>query len=182
MSEAEDLGQLAADELTTLKARADLLGITYHPSIGVEKLREKVNNALATKREDPAGHAEEGSARERQRLIDEATKLIRIRVTCMNPLKRDWQGEIFTVGNSVVGTLKKFVPFNADDGWHVPNFIYQMLLARECQIFVTTKDSRGNRIRQGKLIKEFAIEVLPPLSKEELDDLARRQAMAGGIE
>ena len=31
------------DELTTLKARADLMGVTYHPNIGLEKLRAKVN-------------------------------------------------------------------------------------------------------------------------------------------
>jgi hypothetical protein len=37
------------DELTSLKARADLMGITYHPSIGVDKLREKVQAALENK-------------------------------------------------------------------------------------------------------------------------------------
>ena len=31
-----------SDELTLLKERADLMGIKYHPSIGVDKLREKV--------------------------------------------------------------------------------------------------------------------------------------------
>ena len=33
-------------ELDSLKARASLMGITHHPSIGVEKLKEKINNAL----------------------------------------------------------------------------------------------------------------------------------------
>ena len=32
------------------------------------------------------------------------------------------------------------------------------------------------------MIKEFAVEVLPPLSIEELKDLAQRQAMAGSID
>jgi hypothetical protein len=32
------------------------------------------------------------------------------------------------------------------------------------------------------MIKEFAIEVLPQLTQEELDELARRQAMAKSID
>ena len=98
----------------------------------------------------------------------------------MNPAKAEWDGEIFVAGNSLIGSIKKFVPFNADDGWHVPNIILQMLRERQCQIFVTEKDSRGNKIRKGKLIREFAIEVLEPLTEEELHDLAQRQAMAKG--
>lgn len=41
---------------------------------------------------------------------------------------------------------------------------------RECQVFVTIKDGRGNSVRRGKSIKEFAIEVLPQLTQEELDE------------
>ena len=39
------------DELTSLKQRADLLGLSYHPSIGLEKLRDKVNAALSSQEE-----------------------------------------------------------------------------------------------------------------------------------
>ena len=35
------------DELTSLKEKADFMGVPYHPSIGVEKLRAKVAEALA---------------------------------------------------------------------------------------------------------------------------------------
>ena len=176
------------DELSALKARADLLGISYHPSIGLEKLREKVNKAMtSTKEEEVAAPAqeevqEETAGQKRARLKREAEALIRIRVTCMNPNKREWEGEVFTVGNNAVGTFKKYVPFNADEGWHVPRIIYEQLLARECQVFYTVKDERGRSIRRGKMIKEFAIEVLPPLTQKELDDLARRQAMAKSID
>lgn len=173
------------NELAALKARADLMGIPYHPSIGLDKLREKVNSVLASKEEvqpEAVAEGQETEGQRRLRLRDEAAKLVRVRVTCMNPNKREWEGEIFTSGNAAVGTYKKYVPFNADEGWHVPNIIYQQLLQRECQIFVTKKDARGNKTRTGKLIKEFAIEVLPPLTQEELDELARRQAMAKSID
>lgn len=177
---------LTQDELTTLKARADLLGISYHPSIGLEKLREKIN--AATSDEVPQANAVQASAQEenvnqkRARLKKEALELVRIRVTCMNPAKAEWEGEIFTVGNSAVGSITKYVPFNADAGWHVPRIIYTQLAERQCQIFVTVTDSRGNKSRKGKLIREFAIEVMPPLTPEELRDLAQRQAMSKAID
>lgn len=182
MTETDDLSAAVGDELSALKARADLLGIQYHPSIGLEKLREKVNTALNAKTPaEEAKSAEEQEAAERVRLLEEATKLVRIRVNCMNPAKKEWQGEIFSVGNSIVGTHKKFVPYNSEEGWHVPHIIYQHLVARECQIFVTVRDERGNSRRQGKLIKEFSVDLLPPLTAEELAELARRQAMANSI-
>ena len=178
------------DELDALKARANLLGVKFHPSISLEKLREKVNAAVtsdgaATSEEeakDPAEPKQETIGEKRKRLKTEALKLVRIRLTCLNPAKKEWDGEIITAGNSLIGSVKKFVPFNADDGWHVPHVIYQQLKERQCQIFYTATDARGNKVRKGKLIKEFAIEVLPPLTKEELDELARRQAMAKAID
>ena len=173
------------DELASLKQRADMLGISYHPSIGLEKLRDKVNAALTPQEEGAPKEtksAVESETKRRIRLRDEAAKLVRIRVTCMNPNKKEWEGEIITAGNAGVGTYKKYVPFNADEGWHVPNIIYQVLKDRECQVFHTVTGPRGNKFRKGKLIKEFAIEVLPPLSEDELKDLAQRQAMAKSVD
>lgn len=177
---------LTQDELTTLKARANLLGVSYHPSIKLEKLREKINAATSddapkAKQED-AEPQEESVSQRRVRLKREALELVRIRLTCMNPAKSEWEGEIFTVGNSAIGSVTKYVPFNVETGWHVPRVIYQQLVERQCQIFTTTTDSRGNKSRKGKLIREFAIEVLPTLTQQELHDLAQRQAMAKAID
>jgi len=179
------------DELTTLKQRADTLGIPYHPSIGLEKLREKVAAAIEGKPEvDDSANTdanvspevtepvEETMEQRRARKRREATELIRVNVTCMNPAKKEWEGELFTAGNSLVGSHTKFVPFNTEDGWHIPRILYNQISQRQCQIFVTSKDSRGNSVRTGKLIKEFGIEILPMLTQKELDELARRQAMS----
>lgn len=183
------------DELTTLKARADKMGLSYHPSIGLEKLRAKIAAALEGKT-DESGDEENAPANsqvaaapvaetENQRRLRkkrEAGELVRIRVTCMNPNKRDWDGEIFSAGNSTVGTFKKYVPFNADEGWYVPRIIYNMIVQRMCQVFVVKKTARGVSIKEGKQIREFAVEVLPNLTEEELHDLAQRQAMAKSID
>lgn len=178
------------DELTTLKARAEQLGISFHPSIKLEKLRDKINAKLEGDAEEVAEEvvvaagAPKGETQSELRLRKrkEASELVRIRVTCMNPAKKEWDGEIITTGNSAVGTFKKYVPYNNEDGWHVPRIIYNQLLERKCQIFVTDKDGRGNKVRKGKMIREFAIEVLPQLTPAELRDLAQRQAIAKAID
>lgn len=181
-------------ELDVLKARATQLGIQYHPSIGLEKLREKVNAKLndepepeeeaapAAAKQGETGVADETPGQKRVRLRREALKLIRVRITCMNPAKKEWEGEIISVGNSVVGTVKKYIPFNADEGWHVPKMLFDYLNEKQCQVFVTVKDSRGNSIRKGKLIKEFSIDVLPPLTPAELQEMARRQALGRNVD
>ena len=170
------------DELTALKARADMLGVKYHPSISLEKLRDKVNAAIESdKEQDEAVADAKAEAAQRAELQRKASELVRIRVTCMNPAKKEWEGEIFTVGNSAVGTFKKYVPFNADEGWHVPRIIYEQIIERQCQIFYAAKDTRGNHTRKAKLIKEFAVEVLPALTETELKDLAQRQLMAKSV-
>lgn len=181
------------DQLTLLKERADKMGIKYHPSIGADKLAEKIKEQLAPEPKTvpvtppPLAELEnkpvEPGAREtenqrRVRLKREATRLVRVRITCMNPNKKDWEGELVAVGNSVVGTLKRYIPYNVE--WHIPQIMLNVLQERQCQLFVKKKDQRGNTTSQGKLIKEFGIEILPDLSKEELHDLAQRQAMANG--
>ena len=175
------------DELTLLKQRAQTLGIKFHPSIGLESLRSKVSAALT--REDaeeaaeepvPEAPAVESRIQMRNRLRKEASALVRVRVTCMNPNKKEWKGEIFTASNSIVGTFRKYVQFNTEEGWHVPQIILNMIKARQFQTFYTIKNERGVAVRKGKLVPEFAVEVLPPLTEKELLELSRRQALAGG--
>lgn len=189
MSEIDnDDALVTQDELTSLKARADLLGLSYHPSIGLEKLREKVNAATSSSdKQEKAASAvveavEETEGQRRNRKKREANELIRIRVSCMNPAKAEWDGEIFTAGNSLIGSFTKYVPFNAEDGWHVPRVILNQIQQRQCQVFTTVRDARGNSSRKGKLIKEFAVEILTNLTPEELHELAQRQAMAKSID
>jgi hypothetical protein len=179
----------AVDELTKLKQRADLMGMKYHPNIGVEALRARINAKLNDE-PDPdekvalakteAAPEVETEAQLRKRMKEECTALVRINVTCMNPAKKEWDGEIFTVGNSFLPTQKKMVPFNTTEGFHVPKIMFDVIKGRECQIFYTEKAKNGVKVRKGRLIKEFSVEVLDPLTPTELKELAQRQAMAAG--
>ena len=203
---ANNTEEVQQDELGVLKERADKMGIKYHPNIKVDTLRARVDQALnptdttdkqntdeetttttttrvtVDKAETSPGRQPNESLNDfRLRKRREASELIRIRLTCMDPAKREHEGEIFSAGNSQIGTFTKFVPYNADEGWHVPRIIYNQLVQKKCQVFQTKRDRKGNSFKEGKLIKAFSIEVLPPLTKEELDDLAQRQAMSGSV-
>lgn len=184
--------QVEFDELAALKARADMMGIKYHPSTGVDKLKAKIELQLAGIKEEPKSTATKSKNPkdymthkeyvdfEFKRRKATASKLVRVRVTCMNPAKKEWDGEIISVGSSKIGTFKKFVKFNTEDGWHIPHIIYEYLKERKCSVFFTEKDHLGQKVRKSKLVNEFNIEVLPSLTKDELKSLAQRQAMEAG--
>lgn len=111
--------------------------------------------------------------------------LVRCRITNLNPSKKDLPGEIFTVANKYLGTVRKYVPYGevTDNGYHIPVCIYEQLEDRRFQNIRTVKDRRTgvNRV-ETNWAKEFAIEVLPQLTQEELDRLANAQAAAGSID
>lgn len=174
-------------ELEVLKQRATTLGIKFHPSIGLEKLKVMVENALSdnpTKVEEVKSTltSKAAEAAARAVVVKDANALIRVRVACMNPAKKEWVGEVFTVSNSVVGTIRKYVPFNNDEGWHVPAMILSVMRERQCQIFVTDVGKDGAKLRKAKLIREFSIEELPTLTLKEIEELAQRQALGQNID
>jgi hypothetical protein len=186
------------DELEELKAQADSLGMKYRKDITLENLKKKVREELADK--EPANEDEseedaeisdaggefadakapkgESDNARRVRKQREASELVRVQITCMNPNKKEWDGEMITAGNNIVGTYRKFVKFGAE--YHIPRIIYNVMKDRQCQVFVTERDDRGRQVRKGKQISEFNIAVLQPLTATELKELAQRQAMANG--
>lgn len=179
----DDLQVSPEEELAALKDKADLLGVKYHPSISADKLRAKIKEHVekpvevtaAQTTAAPVAKVNESAAEERVRLKQEALRLVRVNITCMNPHKREWESDIFTVGNSVIGTVSRCVPFNVD--WHVEAIMLNMIKERKCQVFFNDKVD-GRTVRSAKLINEFAVTELPPLTEQELKELARRQAIS----
>jgi hypothetical protein len=165
------------DELATLKGKADRLGIDYHPNIGVDKLRERVNEAMSDepKVEAPAEPKAMTSGAKKAAARKEATKLVRCRVTCNNPNKQSWQGEIFTVSTTKLGKFTKYVPF--DTVWHIPNILLEGIRGRYFQSHYIEKHVMGTPVTKQRRAREFNIEILPDLTQEELDDLIQRNKM-----
>jgi hypothetical protein len=188
--EANDAAVMDAMVLESLKLKANTLGVKFHPSISAEKLSEKIKEHIAAldAGSDVAKTAEDAplsQAGKIKKMRDEALALVRVNVVCMNPAKREWNGEIITVGNRNLPTQKKFVPFNTPEGYHLPKIMYDMLVARECPVFYNerVKSAMGiQNVRRMKRIPEFNIQVLPPLTPAELKELARQQAAAAGME
>ncbi|RLB94506.1 MAG: hypothetical protein DRH26_01080 [Deltaproteobacteria bacterium] len=190
----------APNELDMLKERANIMGITFHPNIGVDKLKAKilektepkVKSAITQDTLDEeiktiaaAGVAYDGligspesPAQRAARKRHEALRLVRVRVSDMNPINSNLKGALFSVGNSKLGMIKKFVPFNAENGWHVPNIILREMQSKKYMAHYEVRIG-GKRVKRHKLIPQYAIEIMPPLTAKELDELKQRQIIAG---
>jgi len=182
--------ELQQDEKASLQARLKQMNVKFHPNAGVDKLKELLASTLAgdtpdastpDEGKDEGAEVELTTAQKRLKLKKEALALVRVRITCMNPAKKDWEGEFFTIGNSFIG-IKRYVPFNAEDGWHVERILLNALKERKYQAFIKKKNKGGTSTVVTKLVPEFAIEILEPLTEDELKELAQQQAMAGSID
>lgn len=171
------------EELALLKERADLLGIKYSNNIGLETLKAKINERLEN--QNLENQAQNDKVSLRKKIQEEQMKLVRIRLNVLNPAKSAWRGEIFTIANSVLGTVKKFVPYDPkfyENGYHVPYCIYKMLDDKTYLNIKVIRDPRtGREMPHTSFAKEFGIEVLPPLTREELQELAKEQAAGNRI-
>jgi hypothetical protein len=74
------------------------------------------------------------------------------------------------------------VPFNADAGWHVPQIILNRIKSKEYVHHYVIPGPKGSKVNRQKLVKEFSVEILDPLTPKELKDLAQRQAMANSTD
>ncbi len=135
---------------------------------------EKNINAKTTGKQVPFGRA-------RLDAIKKATSLVRVVVICRDPMKAAWEGEIFNVSNDVIGEQKKYVPFNIEEGYHIPRIIYNAMKDKKCTVFVN-KRINGEQVKVGKQINAYGIEILPPLTKDELSDLAADQSARMAID
>lgn len=191
---------MSNDELIQLKERADQLGIQYKPNIGIEALRAKVATSLSgdgkpeTDEDTMLMSAKSNSSKVsakpepetvqqfRDRVIKEATALVRCRITCLDPAKAHSKGEVITVGNKYTGAVSKFVSFGEDTdlGYHIPKIIYDELKQRKFNSIRSEKGANGVYHPVQRLVNAFAIEVLDPLTPAELERLARTQAAAAG--
>jgi hypothetical protein len=114
---------------------------------------------------------------------DNTMKLIRVIVRPNDPLKLESTGEIFSFGNSVANggkVVKKYVPFNNEEGWHVPNIIFENIKAAECQIFKKVVRN-GQETMEPQKIKAYNVEVLDDLTQEEVDKIAVRQKATSSV-
>ena len=195
LPEIGDTAAMAALELDALKNTATLRGVKFHPNIGYESLQAKIkeHDAATAKDTPPDALVElikgEDAPMSKSGMIkvmrDAALALVRVNISCMNPAKREWHGEIISVGNANLPTQKKFVPFNTPNGYHIPKIMFDVLKDRECAHYYDDriKTAMGiQTVRRQRRVPEFNIQILEPLTPAELRELARQQAAEKGIE
>ena len=185
-------------ELDMLKSRAKLMGIPFSNNIGLDALKTKIEehkqaSEAKTQTQAPAQIDEQQPENQtkktktlslRAHLQKEKMKLVRLRITNLDPKKKDLPGEILTTGNEYLGTVRKFVPFGeaTDNGYHVPYCLYEMMRDRKFLSIKTRKGPKGQTIVEQQMVREFALEILPPLTEAELARLSAAQLSAGGVE
>jgi hypothetical protein len=187
----------ALDEMAMLRKRAKLMGIVHSNNISLETLRKKIEARMNNQPDEPeitskveanpldiAADPIEPNKKPNLRsyLRKRELRLIRLRITNLDPKKKDLPGEIYTVANRYLGTVRKYVPYGevTDDGYHVPYCIYKMLVRRKFLNIRTRPGRNGQQIIVSSTwAKEFALEELPQLTREEIARLANAQAAAG---
>jgi hypothetical protein len=177
-------------ELSMLQARAKIMGINTEDK-DVAEIRAAIKAKLDGEAEPeqkvviPMVQAKKHSAAQsiRHRLKEEHMKLVRLRITNMDPKDKDLPGGIFTVANEFLGTVSKYVPFGeaTENGYHVPYCIYKFMKGQKFLQIRTTKKGGKEHVEMNE-VRKFALEVLDPLTPAEIRKLATAQLAAGSID
>lgn len=176
--------QQQPDELATLKAKADLMGIQYSPNIGLDTLRERVNKHLQdTEQNQQQPVVQVAPVSATPVVVDprlESMKLVKVIVTSMDQTKKDYPGEVFTVSNAVIPTIKRFVPFGIET--HVEKILLDVIKDKQCLQLVEDSQAKIKGMKKKKIIRAYAVQELPQLTAEELEELRKAQLARQSIE
>ena len=175
-------------------------GVILHHKTGSKKLaatlakvrtdeyKEDPNSAIPPKKESLSESTEASRAAKAKHLAAMQTpeklamKLTRVVVTPNDPTMVNYPGLIFTVGASGLNNgrmVKKFVPFNNEEGWHVPQIILNQIEYGQMQKFKTVTRANGEKVLEPYLTKKFNVRILDPLTREELEQVAAANKVAG---
>lgn len=191
-------------DIEHLRSIANNFNIPFHPAIKEDKLYQKIkeyceaNNMnidevmdtnTDTKSEDIKENENDYShfsfnevdkkhnKEEADSRTKEAMRLVRCIISCNNKNKTNYKGEIFSVRNAVLPEVKKYVPFNV--ATHVPQILLNVIKEKDYQLFREEILPNGNKTKRPYLIKEYNIQILPPISTKELEAIKQKQLAEG---
>jgi hypothetical protein len=169
-------------------------GVTLHHKTGTKKLASTLADVRTKEyKEDPkksdlTDPSEAAKAAKAKHLAAMQTpeklamKLTRVVVTPNDPAMVNYPGLIFSVGATGLNNgrmVKKFVPFNNEEGWHVPQIIFNQIENGQMQKFRTVTRANGEKVLEPYLTKKFNVRILDPLTPEELKEVAAANKVAG---
>lgn len=175
--------------IASLKKQADRLGVAYKSNTSIATLQkaisEKLNEPIGGE-DSPEPEATEvkitkPEGKTADDYYNEAMKLVRVIITPMESTKAtNLESELFCAGNSVVGTVKRTIPFGEE--WHVEQILLNSIKEKKYQMFMSKKNAQGAVITTAKLVPAYSISILDPLTQEELDKLAEMQIRTRSLE
>lgn len=120
----------------------------------------------------------------RQVIRAKSLRLSRVRIQNLDPSEASIPGAILTVSNKYIGKVSRYIPnSNEGEGYHVEEIILKMLHAKK---FVLRKEvgisKFGIKKYRDVLVAKYSIEILPPMTQDELDALGRQQVASGSLE
>lgn len=167
-----------------LRQRAESLGLTVHHKAGADTIAKQISTFYeeqeALKQKEAKDSAAKNPQSAKLAAIRSAYKMVRVRITSRNPMKKDYEGEIFAAGNSMVPTIKRYIPYDTE--WHVEQILLNVIKEKSYQQFYTEKAPNGQSVRRSRRVKEYVIEHLEPLTEAELKELGQRQLSQRSID
>ena len=165
-------------------------GVTLHHKTGSKKLASTLADVRTKehKEDTNSGSTEASRAAKAKHLAAMKTpeklamKLVRVVVTPNDPAMVNYPGLIFSVGATGLNNgrmVKKFVPFNNEEGWHIPQIILNQIEYGQMQKFKTVTRANGEKVLEPYNTKKFNVRILDPLTPEELKEVAAANKVAG---
>lgn len=190
--ETDDVETPKVDKLAIMKGRADIMGISYKPDVTADYLEALIDMKLAEGSDKPAAPSAPTPAATvsgdaptkslRQHIIEENMKLVRIRLINLDQKDTGLNGDIFTVSNEYLGEVRRFVPYKDtfyENGYHVENCILKQLKDKKFLKINVTKNAKGQEVIEKGWVRKFAIEIMDPLTPEELERIRISQLQSG---
>ena len=165
-------------DIEEVRARAKELGVPYHPAQKAETIQQNIDKFLSEQQTvENAAPKPKGETPEQAeaRLLKEATALIPITVTSMDPADTETTGVLVSVGNRKLGQITKAIPFGYK--WYMPKILVEHMEAQMfCRSSMVPTGVPGTPERLNtQWLKKYAIQYHPMPTSEELAELAKLQ-------
>ena len=170
-------------ELDILKAQADRMGISYKANISLTTLKAKIQLVQDGESLEPEASRVDNTSQEDKaaEVYQEAMKLVRVQITPLDTNKAtNYDCDFFTAGNSIVGNVTRNIPFGRP--WHVEKILVNAIKEKTYQQFTTKKNAQGGDVVTKRNVPAYSVVELPPLTEQELKDLADLQARTNALE
>lgn len=179
MSDENQVNQSPEEYRASLIERANAMGITFAKNISDAALAKRIQDRLTGADADQDDNAEVGDNQVVAKVVDaladerlRQTALVRVIITAMNPSKASLESEIFCVSNDIQ-TDKRCIQFGKP--WHVTQGLLEHIESLTYQAFQIVKTPQGETPVPHE-VPAYGIKILPPLSEEELQAIATKQA------